>query len=76
MAIPTSRNASESIAAGLLAGAFWNRPAALPCLSIHYIPRAKQDEAFREEVGKEFRLDRMVQFSNAVFAILITMMAI
>jgi uncharacterized membrane protein len=36
----------------------------------------KQDEGFREEVRKEFQLDRMILFSDAVFAIVITLMAI
>lgn len=36
----------------------------------------KQDEGFREEVRKEFQLDRMILFIDAVFAIVITLMAI
>ena len=34
------------------------------------------DESLREEVRKEFQLDRMILFSDAVFAIVITLMAI
>lgn len=36
----------------------------------------KEHEDFREEVRKEFQLDRMILFSDAVFAIVITLMAI
>ena len=35
-----------------------------------------KNEEFREEIRKEFQLDRMILFSDAVFAIVITLMAI
>jgi len=37
---------------------------------------ATENEEFREEVRKEFQLDRMILFSDAVFAIVVTLMAI
>lgn len=37
---------------------------------------ADSNEEFREEVRKEFQLDRMILFSDAVFAIVVTLMAI
>jgi uncharacterized membrane protein len=39
-------------------------------------PEAEEREITREEVRKEFQLERMILFSDAVFAIVITLMAI
>jgi len=36
----------------------------------------KEEKGIREEIRKEFQLDRMILFSDAVFAIVITLMAI
>ena len=36
----------------------------------------KEKEYMKEEIRKEFQLERMVLFSDAVFAIVITLMAI
>lgn len=38
--------------------------------------KAHNDEITREEIKKEFQLERMILFSDAVFAIVITLMAI
>src|SRR5689334_14037167 len=36
----------------------------------------KEDKEIKEEIRKEFQLDRMILFSDAVFAIVITLMTI
>ena len=36
----------------------------------------KEGKEIKEEIRKEFQLDRMILFSDAVFAIVITLMAI
>jgi len=38
--------------------------------------RSEEKEEIREEIKKEFQLERMILFSDAVFAIVITLMAI